>query len=104
MSNFEVTHAGTHGIASGRWQNVARLLRNWNGRRKVRNFRYFDDRILDDIGVTREEVAWASSLPVSVNAALALQERSSRRRQSEFEQKKVRWSRRAGASDAGRRN
>ena len=31
-----------------------------------------DERILDDIGVTRDEVRWAASLPLQVNAASEL--------------------------------
>ena len=44
------------------------------------NMVHQDDRILDDIGVTREEVLWAASLSVRINAALALQERAQMRR------------------------
>lgn len=41
---------------------------------------YLEDRLLDDMGVTREEVSWAASLPIDVNAAEALRERALRRR------------------------
>ncbi|MGI9487708.1 MAG: hypothetical protein ACR2RF_17880 [Geminicoccaceae bacterium] len=41
---------------------------------------YLDDRLLDDMGVTREEVRWAASLPLEENAALALRERAAKRR------------------------
>ncbi|WP_309664959.1 DUF1127 domain-containing protein [Tabrizicola sp.] len=34
------------------------------------------DRMLDDIGVTREEVEWAACLPIQVDAADALSERA----------------------------
>lgn len=39
-----------------------------------------DDRVLDDIGVTREEVEWAAALPLEVNAAAALWQRAGARR------------------------
>ena len=39
----------------------------------------FDDYILRDIGVTRGDVRWASGLPLSVNAAVALEERALQR-------------------------
>jgi hypothetical protein len=39
-----------------------------------------DDFLLQDIGVTRADVRWASGLPLSVNAALELEERATRRR------------------------
>ena len=34
---------------------------------------HVEDRILEDIGVTRDDVIWASKLPLSKNAALELQ-------------------------------
>jgi hypothetical protein len=39
--------------------------------------------MLSDIGVTREDVQWAQGLPLTVNAALALEERSFKRRHDE---------------------
>ncbi len=38
-----------------------------------------DDQILDDIGVTREEVRWAANLPLEINAGKALQARARER-------------------------
>ena len=46
------------------------------------NLVYLDDRTLDDIGVTREGVLWAASLPMKINAALALRERAQMRRRA----------------------
>lgn len=37
-----------------------------------------DDQLLDDIGVTRESVNWAASLPLSTDAAEALEATSTR--------------------------
>ncbi len=59
---------------------IARRFRNWIARRKVRQLQDYDDNILDDIGVTRDEVAWASQLPLSVNAAHELDKAAYRRR------------------------
>ena len=39
-----------------------------------------DDQLLDDIGVTRESVIWAASLPLSEDAAEALESTSTRAR------------------------
>ncbi len=61
------------------------LWQSWRLRRKLRRLRHLEDRVLDDIGITREEVAWAACLPIGVNAALALQDRAKRRRKVEFE-------------------
>lgn len=58
------------------------LLRNWLARRAVGRLDQLDDYLLRDIGVTREEVQWAARLPLSVNAALALEERATKRRRS----------------------
>ncbi|MEM7045166.1 MAG: hypothetical protein AAF543_20345 [Pseudomonadota bacterium] len=44
--------------------------------------RWLDDQLLDDIGVTREELDWAIRLPLGVNAALALQDRAKKRRRA----------------------
>ncbi|MGI9499916.1 MAG: hypothetical protein ACR2P3_07755 [Geminicoccaceae bacterium] len=44
---------------------------------------YLEDRLLDDMGVTKEEVLWAASLPLEENAALALQARAAEKRAAE---------------------
>jgi uncharacterized protein YjiS (DUF1127 family) len=56
------------------------LWRNLMAKRRVTRIGDMDDHMLRDIGVTREEVQWAAGLPITVNAALALEERSFRRR------------------------
>jgi uncharacterized protein YjiS (DUF1127 family) len=56
------------------------LIRNWRTRRAVARLDRLDDHMLHDIGVTREDVIWAAGLPLTVNAALALEERGRRRR------------------------
>jgi uncharacterized protein YjiS (DUF1127 family) len=60
-----------------------RLIRNWKARRRVASLRNFDDHMLADIGVTREDVQWAQGQPLTVNAALALEERAFKRRHDE---------------------
>jgi len=60
-----------------------RLLRNWKARRRIASLTTYDDYMLRDIGVTREDVQWAQGLPLTVNAALALEERSFKRRHEE---------------------
>jgi uncharacterized protein YjiS (DUF1127 family) len=59
---------------------VRRFLHNWRTRRAVARLDHYDDYLLHDIGVSREDVRWAAGLPLTVNAALALEERSARRR------------------------
>lgn len=59
---------------------LRRLLRNWRTRRRIAALGHFDDYLLKDIGVTRQEVQWAVGLPLTVNAAMALEERAFSRR------------------------
>lgn len=66
--------------AAGLTFGLAQLIRNWRARRAVTRLEDFDDYMLRDIGVTRDDVNWAAGLPLTVNAALALEERSLRRR------------------------
>lgn len=61
----------------------SRLQRNWKARRKIRQMRELDDHLLNDIGVTRDEVVWASYLPLSKNAAHELDRASYERRKFE---------------------
>lgn len=56
------------------------LIRNWRARRAVYRLDRLDDHLLRDIGVTREDLSWAAGLPLSVNAAIELEERAARRR------------------------
>ncbi|WP_421696347.1 DUF1127 domain-containing protein [Aestuariivirga sp.] len=66
--------------AVGSFSLLWRLIANWRARRAFARLDTLDDFLLHDIGVTREEVQWAAGLPLSVNAALALEERAAKRR------------------------
>ena len=59
---------------------ISRVWRNWQARKRVVGLSTYDDYMLKDIGVTREEIQWAAGLPLTVNAALALEERAFQRR------------------------
>jgi uncharacterized protein YjiS (DUF1127 family) len=61
---------------------LRRVTRNWKAKRRIASLGDFDDYMLRDIGVTRDEVQWAAGLPLTVNAAIALEERAVHRRQS----------------------
>jgi uncharacterized protein YjiS (DUF1127 family) len=63
--------------------DVATLWRNWKARRQITKLQDCGDATLNDIGVTRDELSWASRLPLTVNAALALEDRAYRRRKEE---------------------
>lgn len=58
---------------------VLSVRRRW----RLHRMQSLDDHMLDDIGVTRDELQWAIGLPFRVNAALALHERARRRRLAE---------------------
>ena len=69
---------GEYGVVSF----ARRLLRNWKAKRRIVALGNFDDYMLKDIGITRDEVQWAVGLPLTVNAAVALEERAIRRRRT----------------------
>lgn len=73
-------HRAEASEATGRLSLLWGLIRNWRARRAVGRLDALDDFLLQDIGVTRTEVRWAAGLPLSVNAALELEERATRRR------------------------
>jgi uncharacterized protein YjiS (DUF1127 family) len=83
----DITLIRSHQQETQSWvQRLADRYRNWRARRSVRNMLELDDRMLADIGVRRDEVAWASQLPLAVNAALELEAAAfSRRRHNRFE-------------------
>lgn len=58
---------------------VSRLWRNWQARKSMVSLAACDDYMLRDIGLTRDEVQWATRLPLTVNAAIALEERAFQR-------------------------
>ena len=79
MRDYALNHAQSM-EATGAMSIFARIIRNWVARRAVARLDTYDDYMLRDIGVTRGDVRWASGLPLTVNAALALEERSIRSR------------------------
>lgn len=66
--------------ATGAFSLLWRVIGNWRARRAVARMDRLDDHLLRDIGVTRVDVRWAAGLPLTVNAALALEERAMERR------------------------
>ena len=80
MRDYALNHAASFDTGNG-VSLFARLFRNWRARRSISRLSDYDDYILQDIGVTRADVSWAAGLPLTVNAALALEERSAQHRQ-----------------------
>jgi uncharacterized protein YjiS (DUF1127 family) len=62
---------------------VLRMFWNWRARRDVARLETFDDHMLADIGLTRGDIEWASHLPLSSNATIALEGRSQHERDFE---------------------
>ncbi|MCB1376892.1 MAG: DUF1127 domain-containing protein [Alphaproteobacteria bacterium] len=81
MRDYALHHSASYGDI-GTSSFVSRFIRNWRARRAVARLETFDDYMLRDIGVSRDEVRWAAGLPLTVNAALALEERSHQRRRT----------------------
>ncbi|MEM1430755.1 MAG: DUF1127 domain-containing protein [Pseudomonadota bacterium] len=54
----------------------------WLRRRAMKRLLDLDDHMLDDIGVTREEVETAAAMPLSVNAAVELHRTALERRRA----------------------
>lgn len=87
MLTSDQTHnaAGRHGMS--RWltvlvREVCDLAHCAHRRLRLWRMQRLDDHMLDDVGITRDELEWAIRLPLRVNAALALHERARRRRQA----------------------
>jgi uncharacterized protein YjiS (DUF1127 family) len=75
MRNYAIHQAEVSGSLPGTGI-LARLYRNWKARRAVAKLGQLDDYLLYDIGVSREDIFIASHLPLTLNAALALDEES----------------------------
>lgn len=73
-------HRAAASEATGSLSLLWNLVRNWRAKRAVGRLDALDDFLLHDIGVTRADVRWAAGLPLTVNAALELEERATRRR------------------------
>ncbi|NNE21527.1 MAG: DUF1127 domain-containing protein [Rhizobiales bacterium] len=82
MTDQSISHTQSGCVATVQ-RTLGALYRNWKARRQVRKLQDREDRILDDIGVTRDELAWASHLPLSVNSACELERAAYRRRKEE---------------------
>lgn len=51
---------------------LRRLLRNWLARRQLGRLRALDEYLLNDIGLTRDDIRWGLNLPRHVDAVAAL--------------------------------
>jgi uncharacterized protein YjiS (DUF1127 family) len=81
MNDYALHQAQVSGSLEG-GGFISKLIHNIQARRTVKQLWQMDDHMLRDMGVTREEIAWAASRPFYHNAAMALEERSSTRRRA----------------------
>ncbi len=68
---------GSHALAT-----LGRVASNWLKRRKLHRLEELDDHILDDIGLTRDELTRALRLPLVVNPLQELDRLSYARRRA----------------------
>jgi uncharacterized protein YjiS (DUF1127 family) len=80
MRDYVLHRAQSLGLGDASF-SLRNLWRNLLARRSVNRLENLDDHMLRDIGVTREELQWAVGLPLTVNAAFALEERAFKRTQ-----------------------
>lgn len=59
---------------------LRRVLANWKKRRKLRGVEDLDDRLLADIGVTRNDLGEVLNLPLSLDPIAELHRRSHNKR------------------------
>jgi uncharacterized protein YjiS (DUF1127 family) len=55
------------------------VFRSWRRRRRFEELRHLDDHVLWDIGLTRDDLVWGASLPLSDDAAAGVRRRMARR-------------------------
>jgi uncharacterized protein YjiS (DUF1127 family) len=68
------------GALSALLRDVSTAFRSWNARRHLKTLSEFDDHMLADIGITREDVRWALDLPFAYDPGIELQRRALRNR------------------------
>jgi uncharacterized protein YjiS (DUF1127 family) len=74
---FEHTGSGRLSILAHalRTTGLRKHYRNWQSRGLVQRMERLDDQQLNDFGLSRSELLWALSLPLSANAEQALLDR-----------------------------
>lgn len=93
-NNFVATNTVSNNLVSAlisklrhqvknRLQNFQQYKSNRIDRQAFQSLVRLDDRVLDDIGVTRGDVIWANNLPLAINAAQELNKISKIRRREE---------------------
>ena len=74
------TGSAPAGVLSALLRDVSTAFRSWNARRHLKTLSEYDDHMLADIGVTREDVRWSLDLPFAYDPGIELQRRALRNR------------------------
>jgi uncharacterized protein YjiS (DUF1127 family) len=74
--SYDLSLSATSAHEQSQASVLVRYYENWQARRAVRSLLALDDHVLRDAGTNRHDVSWAAHLPLSVNASLALDERT----------------------------
>ena len=69
---FSIIMQATNDIAAHLMNAFKQRQRHWSNRNAFQQMLKLDDHILADIGLTRDDVYWANTLPVERNAVLEL--------------------------------
>jgi uncharacterized protein YjiS (DUF1127 family) len=70
---------------------LRRLISNWRKRRRLYDLQHLDDHALDDIGLTRADVAAVLGQPLSVDPVWYLERRARLRRNPSLPDATARW-------------
>jgi uncharacterized protein YjiS (DUF1127 family) len=79
MRNYALHQAEISGSLPGSGL-LTRLIDNWRARRAIAKLDRLDDFLLHDIGLSRQDIASASHIPLTRSPVVALQEIASQRR------------------------
>ena len=77
-----ILHLAHHRDSTFAFPKLRRLLRSWQAKRQLRNLQTLDDYILNDIGLTRDDLRFGLLLPYDVDPIdelLRVREQRSRR-------------------------
>ncbi len=69
---FSIITKATNDIATHLKNAFKQRQKRWNNRNALQQMLKLDDHILADIGLTRDDVLWANTLPLEKNAAVEL--------------------------------
>lgn len=82
MRDFYMPAMPPLGLITAVENGIRTLVRRWRFRRRFLALLDYDDHILEDMGHDREEILWASRLPLHQDATQAILRRREQRRKA----------------------